>query len=164
MRREVRLSGILWLVASMFLENTIQSFFYFQKPPLVIFIVVYLGLSQGASYGMVAGVAAGFLLDLLGPGKIGVEMFVLGFIGAVSGYATSVFSRESTVTRVCMAVAAVLCFNLMNFLFYASPESETKVAALAESFRWSELVFILVVAPLVFTLLDRMAYVRKKAF
>ena len=159
-----RIFAFLWLFVIFLAENTLRFMFPDHVPPLLVSGVVFYALLEGPLFGLVIGCYAGFFLDLLGIGKIGYEMAVLGGIGCLSGVIASQIFRESVLTESVLPVAGVYLAALLNLVIFkmAAGSGELTFGIFQEAAAWPQLVLMAFVSPLIFKFLKKVSFARPK--
>lgn len=92
----------------------------------VLVAVVYTALGEGPIFGMMLGVFAGFLWDLLGIGRMGLSTAEMGMVGLFAGFLSTNLFRESPLTQVLLPALFVFLLTLINggigrFYFHETP-------------------------------------------
>ncbi len=105
---------MVWIFFLFLVQNTLGFFFALSSALILAPAVIFYGFSEGPGFGLLAGVTAGFFLDLLSTGRMGVQMAVFGILGAACGFLSSKVFRESFVTWGVVPLMAHL------FIFFAS--------------------------------------------
>ena len=100
MLSKAHLLSFFWIFIFFLVQNGLSFIFLNQTPSLLLIGVIFYAMTQGAIFGFVIGCFGGFCLDLLGPGRMGQEIFILGFLGFLTGLASSKIFRDSLVTQV----------------------------------------------------------------
>jgi rod shape-determining protein MreD len=109
-----RILALILIFLLFLIQNMLGSFVPLTCAVLLVPAVIFYGLLEGAGFGFVAGLTAGFLLDLLATGPMGIHMAALGVVGAVCGQASSKIFPESVVTW------ALLPFLAHGFIFFSN--------------------------------------------
>lgn len=100
-------------------------------PNTAIAIVALISIKKGRFYGSVSGFSAGLLQDVMFSAVIGINAFILFFLGYLIGFAHNSFTRETAVYP--------FVFTAMGTIFY------NLVFALIQFFLSRDIVFIDVV-------------------
>ena len=118
--------------------------------------VIFYSLREGALFGMVLGAVAGFLLELLGQGALGVWMLNLAAVGALSGYVSSKIFQDSLLTEIFLPGLAFYFSTLAEILFLqARSGSLNGWDALGRAFLFWPLLGSLVFSPVLFGWLQK---------
>ena len=147
-----RALGVVWVFLFFLLQNAIGLALPGSHWPLAMIVVVYYALGEGPIFGMILGMFAGFLLDLLGVGKMGILTAQIGLVGLLSGFLSAHLFRESPLTQILLPplmafLAALMDQAIMRFYFHENQN--------LFNFDW---ISVIIIAPIIFTLLRRMPH------
>ncbi len=113
-----RVWAFIWVFIFFLIHNTLLFVFPLPVPSLVLITVIFYGLYEGPLFGLALGIAAGFLLDLFGAGRMGAEMMLYGAIGWLCGNTAKNIFRESTLTQFFLAAFGAYFLILGNTLIF----------------------------------------------
>ena len=160
-----RLSAFIWIFFLFLAQNTFLSSWPSRSfPALLVTGTVFYGVFEGPVFGLFAGLYAGFFLDVLGTGRLGIEAAVWGTLGLLAGLVSAKIFRESFFTRFLLTPLAGYTAALSNLavLKCTMPEERLDFSVLGEAFHFWELAFTACLAPLVFGLLKRVSFIPKR--
>jgi rod shape-determining protein MreD len=114
------------IIFNLVIQSTIIPIFPIMGvvPNTALVLIVVLALKVGRVKGAVFGLIAGFLQDFLFASTIGINAFILFFVGYVIGFAENSFSRENIINPIMFTIAATIFYNFTYslFLFFLSRE------------------------------------------
>ncbi len=87
-------------------------------PDLVLILVVSFGLLRGSDQGLFFGLFAGFFLDLLSGGIIGVQALSKMILGFASGFMEKNIFKDSFLIPSATVFVATLIFESFNIFMY----------------------------------------------
>lgn len=93
-----RLLAVLGVWTFVWFEMAWRSLVPGGAPLLTVIGVVFYALYEGPRFGLVLGILAGFMADVLTVGTMGQEMLILGSVGFFSALCSGLFFRESALT------------------------------------------------------------------
>ncbi len=140
-------------------QNTLSFIFLDSLPPLLLIVVIFYALSEGSSFGFLAGCWAGFLVDLFGVGQLGYGMAVYGFIGVASGFIALKIFRDSVFTKFILPGLATYAATLLSLMVarFSAQEAVT-TGILVEAFFWPHLLGVIVISPFLFSFLKFVSF------
>lgn len=138
------------------MENAIGFFFKENAPALLLIAVLFYSFSEGPVFGSVAGLWAGFLLDLLGVGRIGFFMTAYAGVGLLSGAVSSKVFQEGFFTEILLPAACLLVVLTAEawIILRASDEAAGPIHLLQAQRPWKILATV-VVSPWLFSTLRK---------
>jgi rod shape-determining protein MreD len=89
-------------------------------PDLVLIMVVSLGLLRGPDQGLVFGILAGFFMDLLSGGIIGVQALTKMALGFTSGFMEKTIFKDNILIPAITVFVATLVFESFNIIMYVA--------------------------------------------
>jgi rod shape-determining protein MreD len=114
------------IIFNLVIQATIIPFFPIMGivPNTALVLIVVLALKVGRVKGAIFGLIAGLLQDILFASTIGINAFILFFIGYSIGFAEDSFSRENIINPIIFTVLATVLYNFAYslFLFFLSRE------------------------------------------
>ena len=108
------MTAIIWVFLFFMFQNAIALVLGHHSLPLVLVVVTYYALGEGPVFGAGLGLFAGFLLDLLGVGKLGLQTGEMGLLGLLSGFFSVNLFRESLLTQTLLPAALTVFLTLVN--------------------------------------------------
>lgn len=93
-------------------------------PNTALVLIIVIALKLGRVKGAIFGLTAGLFQDILFSSTIGINAFILFFIGYAVGFAENSFSRENIINPVIFTVLGTIFYNFTYslFLFFLSRE------------------------------------------
>ena len=136
------------------LQNTILYVFPDYAPNLMIPAISLIGLRGGALRGAVAGLWAGFLMDVMSPDKPGFFMIAFSMAGFFSGVSSARLFRESLLTEVLLPALYyyLICLTQL-FMIKRNLQEPLSLAILAEAVVLWKWVFTILASPVIFAVL-----------
>ncbi|MFO8241143.1 MAG: rod shape-determining protein MreD [Dissulfuribacterales bacterium] len=86
-------------------------------PNTAIVIIVLIALRKGRVYGSAFGIFAGLLQDIFFSQIIGINGFILFFIGYLVGFAHDAFTRETAINPFIFTAVGTIFYNFLFSLF-----------------------------------------------
>ncbi|MDY0234684.1 MAG: rod shape-determining protein MreD [Gudongella sp.] len=115
---------LLMIIFNLVIQTTIIPMFPIMGivPNTALVLIVVVALKVGRTKGAIFGLIAGFMQDVLFSSTIGINAFILFFIGYVIGFAENSFSRENIINPIIFTIAATMFYNFTYslFLFFLS--------------------------------------------
>ena len=161
---KTRLLAFLWIFILFLIQNGLQ-FVTFGKWPLLILIgVIFYALLEGPLFGLVIGGFAGFLMDLSGTGRFGLEMMIFGSLGVLAGLTASKIFRESLMTQLLLPALGNYFVSFINLaiLLVLSREDKSVFWLMQEAFLLRDLFFIALASPVVFWILKKVSLIQRE--
>lgn len=115
----------------------------------MICAVIFYALSEGAGFGLTAGLWAGFLLEVFVAGKFGLQMALWGTAGVSAGLLSSKIFPDSLPAQFFLPLLAQAFLSGMSLHLRGRG-----------SFAWEELLMTALWAPMLFRLLPRRHHLR----
>jgi rod shape-determining protein MreD len=117
-RKIGRVKVFLILLAALFIQLTILNYatIFGAKPDIILICVTFFGLFMGSWAGLEVGLVSGALTDIFSLNFMGMNMFVYGMVGLVSGALKGGFVKES---KRIQALLVFLCSVFSLFLHFA---------------------------------------------
>jgi len=152
--------AFVWIFFLLLLQNALHFVFPREIFPFLLVGVIFYGLSEGPRFGFVSGCTAGFLLDLLGVGRIGPQLLLYGWVGMVSGWSASTLFPDSLWTQLFLPVISNVFVLVLSRLIYQdfSWQEGGVVVVLGSAAEWRSLLLTLVVSPLLFRFLKFVSF------
>ncbi len=120
-----RFLSFFWILFLFVAQSTIHTIFPPVITPLLVIGVIFFALTEGPSFGAVIGCFAGFLLDMLGVGKLGGSMAMLSVTGALAGFFSGQIFYDSFFTQIALPLFSQYLICVMNlFLAKSLPHGE----------------------------------------
>ncbi|MBI4845243.1 MAG: rod shape-determining protein MreD [Candidatus Omnitrophica bacterium] len=95
------------------------------KPDLILLLVLFFGLYNGEKSGLLCGMILGVVVDILSTGIFGINSFLLGFVGFVSGALKERVYTNHILTSIIVGFSASLIsvssYYLLANNFYRLP-------------------------------------------
>ena len=117
---------LLMIIFNLVIQTTIIPFFPIMGivPNTALVLIVVIALKVGRVRGAIFGLIAGFMQDILFSSTIGINAFILFFVGYTVGFAENSFSRENIINPIIFTVVATIFYNFAYslFLFFLSRE------------------------------------------
>ncbi len=154
-RRRVLLGMIL--LASAVLQGAgggAGIFFYF-RPDLVLIVAVCWSLQEGPAGGWWAGLAGGFLTDLLTASHLGLNSLSLATSAWLVALASSSLYRGHLTTRVLMVAVAALTAGMIHYLLLLLFGSPPAWSVVWRQVLWPRLWQTTIFSPFWLVLVDR---------
>ena len=115
----MRFAGsLVWILFLFFFQIAAQGIFFDQTPSFVLIGVIFFALSRGPMNGFLAGLFGGFLIDLLGIGKMGYESMIFSCVGLICGYLSTFLFRDSLWTQLTVPSLANYLVQLSSLLWF----------------------------------------------
>lgn len=94
------------------------------SPNLFVIYVLLIGLFAGKRVGIPMGVSLGLALDFFISKKIGILGIMLGAVGAIGGFLSKNFSKDSRITIILMTIGVTFFYELgvyiLNYMIVSS--------------------------------------------
>ena len=152
-----RTFSFFWVLILFLVQELFGFVFPYWTPPLMLIGVIFYALTEGPVFGAVIGCFAGFLLDILGVGKLGGSMAILSSVGALTGFSASKIFYDGFLAQLLLPVLGnyFLCF--FSLLFYQNlPNAEAPSFGLfRESLILSQPLLTALVSPAAFSFLKK---------
>ncbi len=117
---------LLMIIFNLVIQTTIIPFFPIMGivPNTALVLIVVIALKFGRVKGAIFGLLAGLLQDILFSSTIGINAFILFFVGYIIGFAENSFSRENIINPIIFTMAGTVFYNFVYslFLFFLSRE------------------------------------------
>ena len=139
------------------IQGAFNNVFWRLHPPFLLIGVIFYAMTEGPIFGAVIGCFAGFLLDILGVGKLGVFMVIFALIGTLSGFSSAKIFYDSLFTQISLPFLSQFFVCLVNLYFIESPAGP---GIIKEAFFMSQPWFVALVSPAVFLFLKKISFVR----
>jgi len=98
----------------------------FSRPELVLLLVIFYSLYNGAKNGMICGLILGFCLDTLSGGIVGINSFILGCVGLSCGFLKERVYTSHILTRILTSALgcffSIACYYFLASHFYLLPD------------------------------------------
>ena len=120
-----RVRAFFWILFLFLIQSMISFIFTAWTPPLILIGVIFYALIEGPLFGAVIGCFAGFLMDILGVGKLGGSMAIVSSLGVLAGFSASKIFYDSFFTQIFLPALGnyLLCF--FSLLFFKNlPQAE----------------------------------------
>ena len=102
------------------------------KPDLILILVIFYALYHGPKQGMIIGMGFGLCVDILSGGALGLNVFILGFIGYFTGFLTERVYRDHFLTMIvvpfCASLVCLILLPLVTGNFYQTPSFRDQLA------------------------------------
>jgi len=146
------------------LQNAFNFVFPSKSPSFVLISVIFYALYEGPLFGLILGGTAGFFLDLLGVGPLGLEMSLGAFIGAAAGFTASKFFRESAVSKIFLPVLGDYVSVFVNLVVcdISLGSQGLSLDVWREAFSAPHLLVTAFLSPFVFSFLKTISYPQEK--
>ena len=141
------------------IQSTCHTIFPVVAAPFLVAGVIFFALTEGPAFGAVIGCFAGFFLDILGVGKLGLSMALLSSVGALTGFFSSKIFYDSLFTQIFLPVISQYLLCVMNlFLTKSFMQGESAGAEiLADAFFLSQPWSAALVSVAVFSVLKKVS-------
>lgn len=117
---------LLMIIINLVIQTTIIPYFPIMGivPNTALVLIVVIALKVGRVKGAIFGLIGGLLQDILFASTIGINAFILFFVGYIVGFAEDSFSRENIINPIIFTIAASIFYNIAYslFLFFLSRE------------------------------------------
>jgi len=113
---------VIWLLPALILGVLIQTAVWpgwtmgAVRPDVTLALVVGWATLRGWEEGLLLGLIAGFMTDLASAAPMGIHMFRLGTIGAISGLAMANLARSSPLIPISAAGLAAIASFLLSVI------------------------------------------------
>ncbi|MGM0395484.1 MAG: rod shape-determining protein MreD [Bacillota bacterium] len=124
-------------------------------PNTAIVIIVLIALRKGKMYGSAFGIFAGLLQDILFSQIIGINGFILFFIGYFVGFAHNAFTRETAMNPFIFTVVGTIFYNFLFSLFQFFLSRDILFIDAVKSIFSLEVLYNGIIAVLLFKLVQR---------
>jgi len=124
-------------------------------PNTSIALIVLISLKKGRVYGSMFGLLAGLLQDVLFSLTIGVNGFILFFIGYFTGFAHNTFTRETAMNPFIFAGLGTIFYNFMYSLIQFFLSRDIVFVDAVKSIFSIEIVYNGLIAVVLFLILQR---------
>lgn len=140
-------------------QNTIHDAFPGSVLPFLLAGVIFFALTEGPIFGAVLGCFAGFLLDVLGVGKLGGSMALFSLAGIIAGFSSTKIFYDSLFTQSLLPVFCQYLICAVSLFFVKRlPQGEgADLGILKEALFLSQPWFTVVVSLGVFSFLKKVA-------
>ncbi|MFH1094142.1 MAG: rod shape-determining protein MreD [Candidatus Omnitrophota bacterium] len=95
------------------------------KPEIILLLVIFFALYNGARAGMFCGMILGLCLDALSGGIVGINSFILGCCGFFCGLLKERVYTAHVLTRILIplisSIFSLVCYYLIAGYFYHLP-------------------------------------------
>ena len=154
--------SFFWLLFLFLVQGAIQSIFPRVVSPFLLIGVIYYALTEGPVFGAVSGCFAGFLLDILGLGKLGGSMTLFSLVGILAGFSSTKIFYDSVFTQMVLPVLSHFVICLAHLFFIKQlPQGETAdVGMIKEAFFLSQPWWTIPASFGVFSLLKKVSAAR----
>lgn len=144
------------------MQGAIQSIFPWVVSPFLLIGVIYYALTEGPVFGAVIGCFAGFLLDILGLGKLGESMTLFSLVGIFAGFSSTKIFYDSFFTQMILPVLSHYAICLVHLFFVKQfPQGEVaNVSMVKEAFFLSQPWWTMLTSLGVFSLLRKVSAAR----
>lgn len=112
-----------FLICQLTILNYIRVFG--KSPDLVLICVIFFGLFFGWRLGLESGLISGFLIDIFAFDIFGMNAFIFGLVGLLSGALNTKFFKESKTTQfflVLFFVCLSRCIHLISFSIFSKSQ------------------------------------------
>ena len=99
-----RFFSFLWIVFLFLTQNMFHYVFPGVVLPFLLAGVIFFALTEGPIFGAVLGCFAGFLLDILGAGKLGGSMALFSLVGILAGFSSTKIFYDSLFTQILLPI------------------------------------------------------------
>lgn len=117
---------LLMIIFNLVIQTTIIPYFSIMGivPNTVLVLIVVIALKVGRVKGAMFGLIAGFMQDILFSSTIGINAFILFFVGYAIGFAENSFSRDNIINPIIFTIVGTIFYNFTYslFLFFLSRE------------------------------------------
>jgi rod shape-determining protein MreD len=124
-------------------------------PNTAIVLVVMIALKKGRIYGASFGIFAGMLQDILFSITLGVNSFILFFIGYFVGLAHDSLTKDSAMNHFIFTAISTVFYNILFSLFQFFLSREITFIDAVRSVFSLEVIYNGVIAVLLFMLVQR---------
>ncbi len=154
-----RLSAFFLILLFFLAQVAIAYIFPGWVPPFVLITVIFYALTEGPTFGALLGCFAGFLLDIIGTGKLGSSMAIYSGIGVFTGFSASKIFYDSFLTQLLLPMMGNFsaCFFSLLIYKYLPPYEKLSFHIFRESFILSQPILTVLVSPLMFNFLKKVA-------
>lgn len=113
-----RITIYITLLFAFFLQVSVLNYLkvFGAGPDLVLGAVIFFGLFLGPAAGLESGIFAGFLKDLFALDFFGINIFIFGVTGLMSGVLNTKFFRDSKLTQLVLVFSFTAFSMLLHFL------------------------------------------------
>jgi len=161
---KTRFLAFIWIFLLFLIQNAVFSAWAGRPFPIFLVMgVVFYGLFEGPFFGLAAGLYAGIFLDVMGTGKLGAQMAILGFLGMFAGFVSTKIFRESLFTQILLTSLVSYLVNLLNLaiLQIMLPDEHLSFSVIQEAFHFWELAVTAILTPPIFDILRRVSFIPK---
>ena len=143
-------------------QNTLHYVFPQIVLPFLLSGVIFYALTEGPVFGAVIGCFAGFLLDILGTGKIGGSMAIFSLIGVFTGFSSTKIFYDSFFTQALLPMLSQYAVYVLNLFFIKTftGVENADLAILKEAFFLSQPWFSILASLTVFSFLKKVSMPR----
>jgi rod shape-determining protein MreD len=156
--------AFFWIFFLFLFQNATHFIFFSEVPALLLTGIIFFALREGPLFGFIIGIWAGFFLDLFGLGGLGVNMFLLGVMGALSGKLASKIFWDSIFAKILLPPLVEYGTHLSALVFFKMRLEEEWLNGRLfwEALSPLNLVLTAVFAPLVFSFLAKVSFVKSR--
>jgi rod shape-determining protein MreD len=143
--------------ALVLLQSTVLHYaaVYSVIPDMVVIFLLFLSLKEGSRKGELIGFSSGILIDFLSLSPLGFHALIYTLIGFLSGLPNRNVSTDSLLTQILfVTLSMVIKYILSALLIVVFSIETTSISLLGHNFLL-ELVYTLLLVPLVFTIANR---------
>ncbi len=124
-------------------------------PDTVMIFLLFLSLKEGSRKGELIGFSSGILIDFLSLSPLGFHALIYLLIGFISGLPNKNVSTDSLLTQILfVTLSMIIKYILSALLIVVFSIETTSISLLGHNFLL-ELVYTLLLVPLVFTFANR---------
>lgn len=157
---------ILTFILIYFLQSNFFTWFNISgiKPNLFIIFILIIGLYMGKNYGISLGVIFGLLLDLFIGKKFGMYAIELGIVGAIGGFISNKFSKDSKITIMLINAGTTFICELFVYIYQIIIyKSNFELLAFIKII-FIEIIFNLILTILLYPLIQKVGLLLEKTF
>ncbi|MBN2625910.1 MAG: rod shape-determining protein MreD [Spirochaetales bacterium] len=143
--------------ALVLLQSTVLHYIavYSVIPDMVMIFLLFLSLKEGSRKGELIGFSSGILIDFLSLSPLGFHALIYLLIGFISGLPNKNVSTDSLLTQILfVTLSMIIKYILSALLIVVFSIETTSISLLGHNFLL-ELVYTLLLVPLVFTFANR---------
>ncbi|MBU4477950.1 MAG: rod shape-determining protein MreD [Candidatus Omnitrophica bacterium] len=112
-------------------------------PDFVLLLVIFFSLYNGRKNGMIFGLVSGLGVDILSGGIVGINCFVLGCVGLLTGLLKERVYTNHLLTRILVPLAAgifsIAVYYLLAVRFYQVPSFSENIPVIAGTLLYTTL-------------------------
>jgi rod shape-determining protein MreD len=154
----------LIIAAVVMVQSTILHFvsFYGVIPDLLMIFLLFISLKGGSIRGEVVGFIGGLLIDILSLSPLGFHSLIYAVIGFSAGLTNKNVSTESLLTQVLFILLGLGAkYLLSSFIIILFSIETTSFALMGKNF-FIELLFTIVLTPIIFSIANKIYAVSHK--